>query len=79
MRLVLTQALTFAGAGVGIGLVLALIAARWVQPLLFHQSARDPVTLALVSGVMILVAIAASAGPAFRASGADPNIALRSE
>jgi predicted permease len=79
MRLVLSQAMIFAGAGVGIGLALAFVAARWVQPLLFQQSARDPVTFGIVGGIMILVAIIASAGPAFRASGADPNTALRSE
>jgi ABC-type antimicrobial peptide transport system permease subunit len=79
LRLVLSQALTFAGAGVGIGLVLALIAARWVQPLLFQQSARDPATFGIVGGIMMLVAILASAAPALRASGADPNVALRSE
>ncbi len=79
LRLVLGQALTFVGAGVAIGLGLALLAARWLQPLLFQQSARDPITFAGVGAIMIAVAIAASAGPALRASGADPNSALRSD
>jgi putative ABC transport system permease protein len=59
--------------------VLALIAGQWVQPLLFEQSARDPIVFAGVGGLMLVVALLACASPARRAAGADPNTALRSE
>ncbi|HJR34870.1 MAG TPA: FtsX-like permease family protein, partial [Gemmatimonadales bacterium] len=79
VRLVTGQGLSFAAAGVAIGLGAAALAARWIQPLLFQQSARDPATYAVVGGLIIVVALVASAVPALRATRADPNTALRSE
>ncbi|HEV8365038.1 MAG TPA: ADOP family duplicated permease [Gemmatimonadaceae bacterium] len=79
LRLVLSQGLAFAAAGVGIGLAIALAASSWLEPLLYKQSPRDPATYAAVGAVMVAVALAASAVPAFRAVRADPNRALRSE
>jgi ABC-type antimicrobial peptide transport system permease subunit len=79
IRLVVGQGLAFGVAGVAIGLVLALVASRWIQPLLFEQSARDPVTYGGVGAVIILVALLASALPAVRAARADPNTVLRSD
>jgi ABC-type antimicrobial peptide transport system permease subunit len=79
VSLVVRQGLIFAAAGVGIGLTLAIGASRWLEPLLYKVSARDPLTYAGVGALMALVAVAASALPAFRAVSADPNRALRSE
>ena len=59
--------------------LVAVVAARWLQPLLFQQSARDPVVYALVGGIIALVTVVASASPAIRATRADPNTALRSD
>jgi ABC-type antimicrobial peptide transport system permease subunit len=78
-KLVVTQGISFALAGVTIGLAMALLAAGWIQPLLFEQSARDPATYGAVGVLIILVALLASAVPAVRASRADPNTALRSD
>jgi ABC-type antimicrobial peptide transport system permease subunit len=77
--LVVAQSLRFAVGGAAAGVGLALLMARWLQPLLFRQSATDPVVFAGVSGAMIVVALVASAVPAIRASRADPMTALRSE
>ncbi|HTL05739.1 MAG TPA: FtsX-like permease family protein, partial [Gemmatimonadales bacterium] len=79
VRLVVGQGIRFATAGVGLGLLLALVAAKWIQPLLFQQPARDPLTYGVVAGVLVAVALAASALPARRATRADPNSALRSD
>ncbi len=79
LRLVLSQGLAFAAAGVTIGLALALVASRWIEPLLYKQSPRDPVTYGGVAIAMAVVAILASAVPALRALRADPNRALRAE
>jgi putative ABC transport system permease protein len=79
VRLVVTQGISFAAAGVTIGLVVALVAARWVQPLLFEESARDPLVFTGVGVLVGVVALLASAAPASRATRADPNTALRSD
>jgi predicted permease len=79
VRLVVGQGLGFAIAGVIIGCAIALWTARWIQPLLFEQSARDPIVLFSVAAILVLVAVGASAAPAIRATRADPNATLRAE
>src|SRR5687768_10747130 len=79
MRLVVGQGMRFALAGVAVGAGLSFLASRWLQPLLFQQSAKDPAIYGMVAAVLLLVALGASATPAFRAARADPNTALRSE
>ncbi|HEY4216129.1 MAG TPA: ADOP family duplicated permease [Gemmatimonadaceae bacterium] len=65
--------------GVALGAVIALFAGRWIAPLLFHVSPKDPPVLISVIVALIAVAIAASWMPARRAARVDPNTALRSE
>ena len=79
LRLVVGQGMAFALAGVILGGVAAFAASKWIQPLLFRQSAKDPLVYALVGAIMLVVALAASASPARRAAKADPNSALRAE
>jgi putative ABC transport system permease protein len=79
LRLVVAQSARLTLLGVAIGSVAALAASRWVQPLLFQQSARDPLIYAAVAAVMVVVALFAAASPAARAARADPNSALRAE
>jgi ABC-type antimicrobial peptide transport system permease subunit len=79
VRLVVGQGMGFALAGALIGGMLALWAARWVQPLLFEQSARDPIVFGSVIVILIAVAAMASSVPALRATRADPNRTLRAE
>jgi ABC-type antimicrobial peptide transport system permease subunit len=79
IRLVVGQGVRFALIGVTLGLALALVGARWIQPLLFQQSARDPGIYAGVAGALLAVALLASALPALKATRADPNAALRGE
>ena len=77
VRLVTTQAVGFVAIGLSIGLGVAWLAARWVQPLLFGESARDPVVFVGVGLAVSIVSLIASAGPAIRATRADPSSALR--
>ena len=76
-RLVVFQAMRFAAAGALIGGLLALWSGRWIAPLLYQTSSRDPGVFAVVISTLLLVAIGASAIPAIRASRVDPNVALR--
>ena len=78
-RLVVSQGLGLAVTGITLGGAVALIAARWIQPLLFRQSASDPTVFAVVGLTLAAVAIAASAAPAVKATKADPNNTLRSD
>ncbi len=79
VRLVLGRAVRLAGLGLGIGLVVAFVAARLLRSLLYGVGAADPATFASI--VMLLGAVAVLAGwlPARRAARVDPMIALRYE
>jgi putative ABC transport system permease protein len=79
IRLVVTDGLRLALLGVAIGVAMAFYAARWVTPLLFDVSAKDPLVFSGVALVLIVTAVLASWLPALRASKVDPNVALRSE
>jgi predicted permease len=79
VRLIVGQGVGFAVAGVVCGGLLAWLAAQYVQPLLFQQSAKDPAVFVGVAVLLILVATIASLVPAVRATRADPNSTLRAE
>jgi predicted permease len=66
-------------ASVAIGCGIALAAARWMGPLLFHVSPRDPVVYGSVAGVLLAVAIIAMCVPARAATRVDPGSVLRAE
>jgi len=77
--LVLRDGLRLGVIGMGIGIVLALVASRWLSPLLFDVSPRDPAVVLVVAGVLVGVTCLASAMPAARAARVDPNVALRAD
>ena len=77
--LVVRYGVGLASAGILIGTVLALNASRWIEPLLFETSPRNPMVFALVALVLLVVAFLASVVPAWRASRVDPIEALRAE
>jgi predicted permease len=79
MRLVVADGIRLALAGVVVGATIALLASRWIAPLLFDQSPRDPAVFATVALILLLVAMMASALPAIRAARVLPNTLLRSE
>lgn len=66
-------------AGVAVGLVAASALTRGMASLLFGVAALDPLTYAVVAGVLLMAAGAASYFPARRASGIDPVAALRAD
>ncbi|HEX6464929.1 MAG TPA: FtsX-like permease family protein [Vicinamibacterales bacterium] len=79
LRAVLRQGMTLAAVRVVIGLGLAYGLTRVLASLLFGVKASDPLAFGLVAGILSLVAAAATAIPALRATRVNPAIALRYE
>jgi putative ABC transport system permease protein len=78
-RLVLGEGLKLALIGVGLGVAVALVSARYLESLLYQVEPRDPLTLGVIVAVLVVVALAACYFPARRASRLDPFAALRTE
>jgi predicted permease len=66
-------------AGLIVGGVASVGAARWARALLFGLHPEDPATLAVAVSALALVAVIASYVPAWRASRLEPTEALREE
>ena len=79
VRLVVARGVRLAVGGIAIGSAFAIGAGRWIEPLLFRQSAADPAVFGLVAVVLVAVAVAACSAPAARALRADPNTVLRAD
>jgi putative ABC transport system permease protein len=79
LRLVVGHGMRLALIGLGIGLVLAICAAKLISKLLFGVNQFDPMSLGLTAAVILSVALAASYIPALRAIRIDPVKALREE
>lgn len=79
VRLMLTQGMAVALAGIAVGLVASWALTRVVTSLLVGVGARDPFTFVGVPVLLLAVAAVASYIPARRASGVDPVEALREE
>ena len=79
LRLVLRHGLGLLLLGLFIGIAGALGANRLIASLLYGVSGHDPLTLALVAGILGLVALFACLIPALRATRVNPVDALRSE
>jgi putative ABC transport system permease protein len=76
---IVRSALLTAVVGLAIGLVGALALSRLLASSLFGVQPTDPATLAVVSAVVLVVALLASYVPARRAADVDPVSALRTE
>jgi ABC-type antimicrobial peptide transport system permease subunit len=79
LRLVLLEGLKPTLIGVATGLALAVLLADVLSALVYGVSQRDPGTFAVVAALMILVGLAATVVPAYRATRVDPITTLRTE
>ncbi len=79
LRLVVRQGMTMTFVGLALGLIAAFFMSRVLVGLLYGVSAKDPLTFAGVSIVLLVVALLACLIPARRATRVDPIIALRTE
>ena len=79
VRLVVGGGLTVVCAGLAAGLVVALLATRFLESSLYTVSATDPATFAGVAAVLLLVALMAQVVPILRAMRVDPTVALRQD
>jgi predicted permease len=79
VKLIVSRGLGMAVAGALAGMLIAIWATRPLAALLYGVSATDPVTFGTVPLIFVLVAIAASAFPALRATRVDPVRTLRAD
>ncbi len=77
--MVLRQGLAVTAAGIAMGIAGTLALTSLLEDMLYGVKPGDPLTLAAVCGVMAIVALAACAIPAMRATRVDPSVALRYE
>jgi predicted permease len=79
LGLVVGQSLRLVLAGLGLGIVAALLLGRTLASSLYGVSATDPVTFAAVAGLLVTTALVAGYLPGRRAAATDPVRALRAE
>jgi predicted permease len=79
LGLIVRQTMKLVALGAAFGLVGALMLGKALATMVFEVTPSDPATLAAVTVVLTLVAIAATSIPAIRATRVTPLVALRRE
>ena len=78
-KMFLRHGLSLTAIGIALGIGVAVVVTRVMSAFLFGVGPMDPMTYAVVSGVLAAVALLATYLPARRASRVDPIVALRAE
>jgi putative ABC transport system permease protein len=78
-RIVTAQSMLPVAVGLALGIAAALFATRLLEGIVFGVATYDPLTFALVTLLLVVVALFASYLPARRAARVDPVVALRTE
>jgi ABC-type antimicrobial peptide transport system permease subunit len=77
ISMILRETMGLVGVGLALGGGMAYAASRLIDSRLYGVAPQDPLTLALATGLLLLVALSAAYFPAVRASKVDPMTALR--
>ncbi len=79
IALIVREGIWIVVPGIVLGGLAAIAAGRWIAPLLFNVSPKDPSVIGGVVVTLLVVAVTASWIPATRAARVDPNEALRAD
>ena len=79
LRLVVGQVVVIVALGAGVSIVGTLVVTRAAFREMAALAVTDPLLWAVVTGLLALVAVAASVVPARRATAVQPSVALRAE
>jgi len=79
VRSVLNDGLKVVAVGMVLGAAIALAGGRFLAPMLYQTSARDPMVFLVVGGTLLVASIVAVVIPARRATRVDPLEALRAD
>ena len=79
LYMIVRRGLALALVGVGAGLAISVMVTRLLSGMLYAIRPSDPMTFAAVSGLLLLVSLAASSVPAYRAAKMDPMKTLREQ
>jgi putative ABC transport system permease protein len=77
--IVIKQGLRLVSLGIIIGLISAFAVTRLLSQMLYGVTASDPITYAMVAGLLLATAFVACIVPARRATRVDPLVAFRHE
>jgi putative ABC transport system permease protein len=79
LRLVLSRIAVLVGIGTAVGIALTLVATPVLTNIVYQASPLDPLTLAAVMAIIVIVGVGSCGGPAWRSLRISPTLALRAE
>ncbi len=79
LRMIVGSGARMAVIGIGIGLIVAFVLTRVMANMLFGVTSHDPLTFIGVAFLLMLIAVAATYIPAWRAAKVNPTVALHYE
>jgi putative ABC transport system permease protein len=79
LGMIVRRGLSLAVAGLGAGLFISAMMTRLMSGMLYGIRPSDPITFVGVTAILLLVSLAASGLPAYRAACLDPLKTLREE
>ncbi|WP_031497976.1 ABC transporter permease [Bryobacter aggregatus] len=79
LSMILRETCVLLAVGLGLGVLLSYAGMKAITSQLYGLAPTDPLAFAAATGILVLVAILATAIPALRAARVDPLVALRYE
>jgi ABC-type antimicrobial peptide transport system permease subunit len=79
LSMIVRRGLALALVGLGTGLLVSAMMTRLLSGMLYGIRPSDPITFATVTAILLLVSLAATGLPAYRAARLDPLKTLREQ